>query len=123
NPNVLEIAQASCRDWPEIRLQQADVLDLPYNSGSFDLVLCSLALHHFGWGHAVQILRRMQDLARIGYLLNDLRRNWASIWITELLARTIIRSSIVRQDAPQSCQAAFTLEELRALAAQAKLSN
>src|SRR3954468_5585723 len=47
NENVLRSAKEWCRDWPEIKLQQHDLLQLPYGPGSFDIVLCSLALHHF----------------------------------------------------------------------------
>ena len=123
NPVVLEIARESCRDWPEIKLEQHDLLALPYAPESFDLVLCSLTLHHFSSANAVEILRRIHDLARLGYIVNDLRRNWLAICSIELLARTVIRSDIVRHDAPQSSRAAFTIDELRAMASQAGLTN
>jgi SAM-dependent methyltransferase len=123
NPDVLQIARESCRDWPEIRLERHDLLALPYAPDSFDLVLCSLALHHFAAADAVTILQRVQEMSRLGYVVNDLRRNWLAIWSTELLTRTVIRSPIVGHDAPQSCRAAFTVGELRALAQQAGLNR
>ena len=123
NISVLRVAEENCRDWPEIHFEQHDALALPFESGSFDIVLCSLALHHFSPAEAVLILQRMQDIARVGYILNDLRRNWFSVVITEILARTVIQSPIARHDAPQSCRAAFTVRELRALARQAGLRN
>src|SRR5205807_4284658 len=123
NPAVLLIAEESCRDWPEIRLEQHNLLSLPYASESYDLVMCSLALHHFGAEEAVTILRRMQELARLGYVVSDLRRNWLAIWVTELLSHTVIRSPIARHDALQSCRAAFTVGELRAMAQRAGLGK
>ena len=123
NPGVLRIAQESCRDWPEIRFEQHDLRSLPYAADSYDLVLCSLALHHFGSADAITILRRMQELARLGFVVNDLRRNWLAIWTTELLSRAVIRSHIVRHDAPYSCRAAFTVGELRTMAQEAGLGN
>jgi 2-polyprenyl-3-methyl-5-hydroxy-6-metoxy-1,4-benzoquinol methylase len=123
NMSVLDIAREACTDWPEIRLELHDLLDLPYPPGSFDLVLCSTALHHFSGTDAVTVLRRTHELARIGYLVNDLRRNWLAIWTTELVVRTMIRSPFMRRDAPHSCRAAFTLDELRALAVQAGLRD
>ena len=42
NPAALLIAEESCRDWPEIRLEQHNLLSLPYASESYDLVMCSL---------------------------------------------------------------------------------
>lgn len=109
--------------WPEIRLEQHDLRALPYAADSCDLVLCSLALHHFTSADAVTILRRMQKIARVSYIVNDLRRNWPAIGMTNLLARTVMRSRIFRHDAPQSCRAAFTIRELRTMARQAGLRN
>ncbi len=123
NEHVLRSAREWCRDWPQIQLEHYDLLDLPYGRGSFDIVLCSLALHHFTTENAVMILGRMNEIARTGFILNDLQRNWLSIWTSELLARTIMRSPLVRHDGPQSFRAAFTATELRGMAREAGIKN
>jgi ubiquinone/menaquinone biosynthesis C-methylase UbiE len=123
NEEVLRSAREWCRDWPEIQLQRSDLLELPYEPKSFDIVICSLALHHFTTDDAIRVLRRMNEIARIGYALNDLQRSWVTIWTSELLARTIMRSPIVRHDGPQSFRAAFTVRELRSMAEQAGMKN
>jgi SAM-dependent methyltransferase len=123
NAEILQFARESSRDWPEIKFAQHDLRSLPYAKNSFDLVLCSLALHHFSSAGAVAVLRRISEIARVGYAVNDLRRNWLSIWITELLVRTVIHSQIFRHDAPKSCRAAFSVSELRALGESAGLKN
>jgi len=123
NPEVVRVARENCRAWPEIRIEQHDVLALPYGLNSFDLVFCSMALHHFERQDAVLILRRMHEIARVGYLMNDLRRSWTAVCVTELLVRSVIRSRIVQQDAPQSCWAAFTVPEMESMAVEAGLSN
>jgi 2-polyprenyl-3-methyl-5-hydroxy-6-metoxy-1,4-benzoquinol methylase len=123
NEEVLRSAREWCRDWPEIQLERCDLLQLRHPPKSFDIVLCSLALHHFTTSAAVRILRRMNDIARIGYILNDLQRSWLTIWTAELLARTIMRSPIVRHDGPQSFRAAFTVSELRGMAEEAGMKD
>lgn len=123
NPKILEIARESCRDWPEIRLEQHDMRALPYAPHSFDLVICSLALHHFDAADSVVILRQINKISRVGYLVNDLRRNWLAIGAMELLGLTVFRNRVFRHDARQSCRAAFTVGELRRLAKQASLDN
>jgi len=123
NPKILNLARAACRDWPEIRLEQHDLRQLPYAPGSFDLVLCSLALHHFSAADTVSILRRMRELASHGYIASDLRRNRLAIATTRLAALVPFNSHAFRQDAVQSCRAAFTVQELRAIALQAELGN
>lgn len=123
NEEVLRSAREWCTDWPEIHLDRFNLLALPYGPQSFDIVLCSLALHHFTNQDAVRILRRMNDIARFGLILNDLQRNWLTIWTAELLARTVMRSPIVRNDGPQSFRAAFTVPELRSMAIEAGMRN
>ena len=123
NPENLQFARELGRDWPEIRFEQHDLRALPYAKESFDLVLCSLTLHHFTSADAIIILRQMHQLTRGGYLVNDLRRNWLSLWTTQLLVRALSRSPVFRNDALQSCRAAFTVRELRTLAERAGLSN
>ena len=123
NPEILQIARENVADWPEIRIEQADLRELPYPRGSFDIVLCSLTLHHFSEGDVVAILRRIHDIARGGYIINDLRRNRIAIWLSRIMARTIVTNPIARFDAPASCERAFTPAELRAMARQAGLNR
>jgi 2-polyprenyl-3-methyl-5-hydroxy-6-metoxy-1,4-benzoquinol methylase len=123
NEEVLRSAREWCRDWPEIQLERCNLLELPYGAESFDIVICSLALHHFTTEDAISVLRRMNEIARVGYALNDLQRSRLTIWTAELLARTIMRSPIVRHDGPQSFRAAFTVPELRSMAQQAGMRN
>jgi ubiquinone/menaquinone biosynthesis C-methylase UbiE len=123
NPEILRIAREACVELPEIHLVQHDLLALPYPAGSFDFVLCSLALHHFTEADVVAILRRIHDIARVGYVVSDLRRNRVAIWLSKLMARTIIKNPIARFDAPASCERAFSVAELRAMATQAGVNK
>ena len=123
NPEILQVARENTADWPEIRVEEADLRALPYRPASFDIVLCALTLHHFSEADAVAILRRIHDIARGGYIINDLRRNQVAIWLSKLMARTVITNPIARFDAPVSCERAFTTAELRALAGRAGMAN
>jgi SAM-dependent methyltransferase len=123
NPEILRVARERCVGWPEVHIKQQDLLSLPYPTASFDFVLCSLTLHHFAEADVVAILRRIHDIARVGYIINDLRRNRIAICLSKLMARTIITNPIARFDAPASCERAFCVAELCALAARASLGN
>lgn len=123
NPEILEVARERIVNYPEIQLQQHNLLALPFAPNSFDFVLCSLALHHFADADVVAILRRVADIARVGFVVNDLRRHPVALALSKLIAHTIIRNPIARFDAPASCERAFTVAELRALAERAGLTG
>jgi ubiquinone/menaquinone biosynthesis C-methylase UbiE len=123
NPDILQIARERSTGYTNIRFEQHNLLALPYPPASFDVVLCALTLHHFAKADVVAILRRIHDIARVGYIVNDLRRNRVAIWLSKLMARTIITNPIARFDAPASCERAFSLAELRSMAERAGLTN
>jgi SAM-dependent methyltransferase len=123
NPEILRIARENVVDWPEIHVEQQDLLALPYPAASFDVVLCSLALHHFSEPDGVAILRSINHIARGGWIINDLRRNRIAIGLSKLMAHTIITNPIARFDAPASCERAFTIAEWRAMATRAGMNH
>lgn len=91
--------------------------------GGYDVVTCSLFLHHLE-DHEVQaMLRSMAAAAGQMLVASDLRRNrfaYAMAWIA---CRVLTRSPVVRVDGPLSVAAAFTVDEARGLAEQAGLAG
>lgn len=113
--NILQLAHAKCAGYPEISLAQFDAraVDLPDNH--VDIVLCSLALHHFAPDDAVQVLREMHRLGRHGFILNDLRRGRAGFVAAWLASLVTTRNRLTRNDAPLSVRRAYTPSELASL--------
>jgi ubiquinone/menaquinone biosynthesis C-methylase UbiE len=118
---VLAAARAACTGYPEIRLATHDARTLPYAAQSFDLVLCSLALHHFGPAEAPALLRELTRVARRAVLVSDLHRSRPLYLGAWLLTHTLMPNRLTRHDAPASVRRAYTPGEVRALAEQAGL--
>src|SRR6266481_9107048 len=57
-PSTLSIAQTRSVLYPEITYEAADVLRFK-PAEPFDIVICSLALHHFAFSDALDLLRRI----------------------------------------------------------------
>jgi 2-polyprenyl-3-methyl-5-hydroxy-6-metoxy-1,4-benzoquinol methylase len=101
---------------------QHDALHQPLPDG-YDVVTCSLFLHHLENNDAQAMLRSMGAAAGRMVVVSDLRRNkfaYAMAWIA---CRVVTRSPIVRVDGPLSVAAAFTPPEAQDLAEQAGLSG
>jgi 2-polyprenyl-3-methyl-5-hydroxy-6-metoxy-1,4-benzoquinol methylase len=99
-----------------------DALKGPLPEG-YDVLTCSLFLHHLEEEQAVDLLARMAAAARHLVLINDLRRSTAGWLLAYLGTRVLSRSPVVHRDGPISVAAAFTLAEMRRLAETAGLTG
>jgi len=117
-PSTVEMARELSGGYPEIACTHADVLGFGAG-GEYDLVICSLALHHFSNEDAVRLLRRCREISRRFVLVSDLRRGLLATAGVYLLTGFIFRDRITREDARVSPRRAFTFRELHELATQA----
>lgn len=123
HPATLEFARREAAADPDVAVEPADARQLPYEDDAFDLVLCSTALHHFdARDEQLRVLRELRRVARIGGMVNDLRRSRPALLGAQLLARTAWRRHpITRHDGPLSVRRAFTVAEMEELARAAGL--
>jgi 2-polyprenyl-3-methyl-5-hydroxy-6-metoxy-1,4-benzoquinol methylase len=120
--STLEIARELSADYPEIDFVRSDVLSFGMK-GQYDIVLCSLALHHFDEGAAVELLERCRKLSRRFVLVSDLRRGLLATVGVYLLTTFIYREVMTRTDARLSAARAFSFREFRSLAERAGWRN
>lgn len=103
-----------------VEFHTLDVLqdDLP---SDFDVVMCSLFLHHLDEPDAMRLLQKMRAAAQQLVLVDDLRRTRAGYWLAWLGCRVLTRSPVVHMDGPLSVAGAFTSAEAIRLAEAAGL--
>jgi 2-polyprenyl-3-methyl-5-hydroxy-6-metoxy-1,4-benzoquinol methylase len=99
---------------------QRDVLADPIPE-QFDVVICTLFLHHLSEADAVALLQRMRDAARHAVIIDDLLRTRLGYCLAWFGTRILSHSPIVRFDGPASVRSAFRLNEIRNLADDAAL--
>ena len=119
---TLEVATKLSGSYPEISYHEGNILE--WNSdGTYDIVLCTLALHHFSDDDAVNLLRRSRELSRKFVLVSDLRRGFFLRGGVYLLTALIFREPMTRFDARLSAQRAFSFAEMPDLAVRAGWEN
>ncbi len=99
-----------------IRLLRGDAFHLPFQDASIDYVVCSLAFHHFGLEGSILALREMERVARLGWLVNDLRRAWSAWYLFRAVSALAKMNRMTRHDGPASVLRAYTLAEYRLMA-------
>lgn len=118
HPKTLEIARRASENLPEIRFVLGDARTFTPDE-TYDIVLCSLALHHFSEEDAIRILARARAASHDAVLVADLERSrWAALGI-ELLVRTVFREPMTAHDARVSIRRAFSFREMASLAERA----
>jgi SAM-dependent methyltransferase len=68
---VVGLARRTCAGYPEVHVQRADALALPFPDASFDVVLASLLLHRMERDEPVRLLRELNRVARRAVIVND----------------------------------------------------
>jgi len=119
---TLEVARKLSSSYPEISYREGNILEWD-SGGSYDVVLCTLALHHFSDEDAVSLLRRSRELSRRFVLVSDLRRGFFLQAGVYFLTALIFREPMTRFDARLSAQRAFSFSEMRDLVVGAGWEN
>src|SRR6266404_711474 len=121
-PATLEIATKLSAGYSEISYREADILEWD-SAEAYDIVLCTLTLHHFSDEDAVRLLQRCRELSRKFVLVSDLRRGFLLKAGVHLLTAVIFREPMTRYDARLSAARAFSFSEMHTLAMRADLEN
>ncbi len=121
NPVVLDYARKACKDYPQIRILEGDLTELPRINEPFDYAISSLCLHHLPDTAIVNLLAKSDRFTQRGIIMNDLKRSaraWLWIWALSRIGRA---HSIVQNDGPLSVRRAFTSRELLGYAKEANI--
>ncbi len=120
NPQAVEFARERARICGvAVIFSVFDALQSPLPLG-YDVVTCSLFLHHLDEPDAILLLRQMGKAGRI-VLVDDLIRSRRAYFLVWIGCQLLSRSPIVHNDEPVSVQSAFTPAEALSLANRAGL--
>ncbi len=117
SPTAIDLANRAAREAgaTQVHFEVHDVLEEDYGS-SFDVLTCTLFLHHLHREESIRLLGKMYHAARKLVLIDDLRRTWMGLALAHVACRVLTRSPIVRVDGPMSVRAAYRESEIEPLA-------
>ena len=105
-----------------VRSISGDAVEGPL-PGQFDIVTCSLFLHHLDDRQTVAVLNNLRSATRGLLLVSDLRRCVSGFVAAHVGCRLLSRSPVVHFDGPVSAHAAWTVAELQSMAARAGMRD
>lgn len=116
NPHAVQIAQNKSTSFPEIRFSTQNIFSESYKNKEFDIVLCTLTLHHFEDKEISTILNIFYEQAKFGIVINDLHRSRQAYYLFRGFCLLFIRNEIARKDGLISILRGFKKKDLEILA-------
>jgi 2-polyprenyl-3-methyl-5-hydroxy-6-metoxy-1,4-benzoquinol methylase len=100
-----------------------NALQEPLPRAQYDVVMCSLFLHHLTADDGILLMEKMQAAARSLVLIDDLQRTRLGYCLAWLGCRLLTRCHVVHVDGPMSVEGALTVTETQKLAERAGIRN
>jgi len=114
NVDTIRYASSLSQRYDNITYSVEDVMREQPNEPSYDIVLCTLFLHHFDDIQCKEILARWFAKSKWGFVVNDLQRSFISYYLFKGLC-LFISNPMVKNDGLISILRSFKKKELEAL--------
>ena len=115
NLAAIDYAKELSKDYSELNFKKIDVFSEDFKEQSFDIVLCTLFLHHFKNEELIPFLKTITEKATIGIVVNDLHRHRLAYYLFKLIG-FFIKNEMVREDGLTSILRAFKKKDLENIA-------
>ena len=123
NPNIIEFAKIHSLKFNNISFEAVNIFSEGFRKRKFDVVLCTLFLHHFTEEQLVAVFKSLHQQTKIGIIVNDIHRHPLAYYSIKWLTQFFSKSAMVKFDAPLSVQRAFTKKELTDILSKAGITN
>jgi 2-polyprenyl-3-methyl-5-hydroxy-6-metoxy-1,4-benzoquinol methylase len=100
------------KKYPNISYRCEDIFDKPFEELKYDIVLCTLTLHHFKEEEIIKIMTSFYANSRIGVVINDLHRSAVAYRLFQSLCFAFQLNNMSREDGLVSILRGFKKEEL-----------
>lgn len=120
SPTAVELASRNAVNGSSFRVLDALAGDLP---DDYDVITCTLFLHHLQRDQVVGLLGRAAAAARHAVVADDLIRSRLGYGLAWFGCHLLTRSPIVHFDGPVSVEGAFSFDEARAIVDDAGLAG
>jgi len=102
-------------DYPEISYDCMDVQESAFSNVHYDILLCTLTLHHFKTAEILQLMTRFLNNAAVGIVINDLQRSALAYRLFQLICVVFRMGSVSREDGLTSILRGFKKDEITSL--------
>ena len=123
NAFTIQHAKQLSSNYENISYQCLDIFDKVFSEMKYDIVLCTLTLHHFKNNQIDYLLQLFSKQASLGIVINDLHRNVIAYRLFQLLCFVFQLNKMSREDGLISILRGFKKKELESFSKINHLKN
>ena len=117
---AIEYARELSKEYSELSFEMIDIFSEDFKKQSYDIVLCTLFLHHFKNEELISFLKSTIKKVTIGVVINDLHRHQLAYYLFKLIG-FFIKNKMIREDGLISILRAFKRKDLENISIQMKV--
>ena len=120
NIAAIDYAKELSCEYSELSFKAIDIFSEDFKKQSYDIVLCTLFLHHFKNNELISFLKMAIERATIGVVVNDLHRHKLAYYLFKLIG-LFVKNKMIREDGLTSILRAFKKKDLENISKQIKV--
>ena len=120
NIAAIDYAKELSCEYSELSFKAIDIFSDDFKKQSYDIVLCTLFLHHFKNNELISFLKMAIERATIGVVVNDLHRHKLAYYLFKLIG-LFVKNKMIREDGLTSILRAFKKKDLENISKQIKV--
>ena len=123
NQFTINYAKKLSHNYSNISYKLEDIFDKPFSQLKYDIILCTLTLHHFKEDEIIELLKIFNANSKIGIVINDLQRSAIAYRLFQGLSFVFRLNKMTKQDGLTSILRGFKKQELIDFSEKLKLKN
>ncbi|MEN2398730.1 methyltransferase domain-containing protein [Flavobacterium sp. MC2016-06] len=123
NAFTIDYAKKLSTAYPNINYQCLNIFSKEFNDVKYDIVLCTLTLHHFTNEKIESLIKTFNNNSVIGIVVNDLHRSKTAYRLFQLISAVFNLNKISREDGLISILRGFRKNELENFSNKLNLKN
>ena len=123
NAFTINYAKTLSNSYPNIEYKCIDIFSEDFGALQYDILLCTLTLHHFSNEQILNIITTFSKNAAIGVVINDLHRSKLAYRLFEIICSVFNLERMSREDGLVSILRGFKKNELEEFSKKLSLKN
>jgi 2-polyprenyl-3-methyl-5-hydroxy-6-metoxy-1,4-benzoquinol methylase len=112
NNYAINYARELSMNYPNISYSCENIFSEVFNELKYDILLCTLTLHHFKYNEIIKLMTVFNENSKIGIVINDLHRTSVSYRLFQVLGIVFRLNNMSREDGLTSILRGFKRHEL-----------